>query len=173
VSDPDPGDPDPGEASPVRLAPVERDVATALLAGRLPEQIAFAPGYPSSFSLQAMDLFAGRRSASGFMPSFVVREDDGRVVGEIGHSLDVQYATATIGYSIAGSCEGRGYATAAARILIARLRADPAVRRIEARTLVANRASRRVLEKAGMRLVAERLEEVDGVLARIVAYELR
>jgi RimJ/RimL family protein N-acetyltransferase len=162
------------EGETVRLEPIGREVAAALLDGRAPEALVFAAGYPSEFSLEVMDILAGPRAAStdaaGFHPRFVVRKEDGVVVGEIGCSIAPD-ATAMVGYSIVGSCQGRGYATDALRALLASLRDDPRVARITAQTLVDHLASRRVMEKAGMRVHAERLGEVDGVLAEVVVYE--
>ncbi len=161
------------EGAVVRLEPIPREVAAALLDSRAPEGIAFADGYPSEFSLEVMDLLAGPRASTsdgtGFRPSFVVRKSDGVVVGEIGYSL--VESVARLGYSIVEPCQGRGYATDALRALIARLREDPRVRRITAETLVGHVASRRVMEKAGMRLYGERLGEVDGELAELVVYD--
>ena len=53
----------------------------------------------------------------GFNPCFVVRKDDGVVVGEIGYSL--RDADGAVGYSIVEPCQGRGYATDALRALVA------------------------------------------------------
>jgi RimJ/RimL family protein N-acetyltransferase len=162
------------EGEVVRLAPIARDVAQALLDGRAPEGIVFVDGYPSKFSLEVMDILAGPRAATGdghgFNPCFVVRKSDGVVVGEIGYSLVA--STARLGYAIVESCQGRGYASDALRALIANLSHDPRVRRITAETLVGHRASRRVMEKAGMRLCEERIGEVDGELTEVVVYEL-
>jgi RimJ/RimL family protein N-acetyltransferase len=163
------------EGEAVRLEPIAREVAVALLDGRTPEGIAFAAGYPSRFSLEVMDILAGRRAATpdgrGFNPCFVVRKDDGVVVGEIGYSFSAD-AIATLGYSIVDPCQGRGYATDALRALARALRADPGVRSITAQTLAGHVASRRVMEKAGMTLCEERLGEVDGELVELVVYEL-
>jgi RimJ/RimL family protein N-acetyltransferase len=163
------------EGEAVRLEPIDREVAMALLAGRTPEGIAFADGYPSPFSLEVMDILAGRRAATadgdGFNPCFVVRKDDGVVVGEIGYSLSAD-AVANLGYSIVEPCQGRGYATDALRALAGALQAEPGVHSITAQTLVGHVASRRVMEKAGMTLCDERLVEVDGELVDLVVYEL-
>jgi RimJ/RimL family protein N-acetyltransferase len=164
----------PIEGASVRLRPISRDVATQLLAGRSPDGFAFAAGYPSGFSLEVMDLLAGPGSAeagSGFCPCFVERQDDGTVVGEIGYTFDEQAATATLGYSIVEPCWGRGYATDALRALVEHLRADPRVERIAATAPVAHGASRRVMEKAGMALCDQRLQEVDGRLVEVAVYE--
>jgi RimJ/RimL family protein N-acetyltransferase len=66
---------------------------------------------------------------------------------------------------------GRGYATAALRALLAHLLADPRVRRVVAGTLEDHTASRRVMEKTGMRHHETRVGEVDGRTVRLVVYE--
>jgi len=159
----------------VLLRPIEREVAATLLAGRSPAAIRFAPGYPSPFSLEVMDLLAGERAAragAGFRSYFVVRRDDDVVVGEIGYALDEESGRATAGYSIVEPCWGRGYASDALRALLAHLRENPRVRRVEARAPVAHGASRRVMEKAGMALFDQRVEEVDGELVELAVYRL-
>jgi [ribosomal protein S5]-alanine N-acetyltransferase len=55
-----------------------------------------------------------------------------------------------IGYSVLPAFRGHGYATEAARALIGWAAAQPGVRRVTAECLEDNRASIRVLEKAGM-----------------------
>jgi RimJ/RimL family protein N-acetyltransferase len=60
-----------------------------------------------------------------------------------------------IGFRLVRAAWGQGYATEVSRALARRGFADPAVGAIVAVALVANRASSRVLEKAGLRPVAE------------------
>jgi len=159
----------------VALRPIERDVAAALLAGQQPAGISFAPGYPSPFSLEVMDLLAGERAAEAgldFHSWFVVRSDDDAVVGEIGYGFDEGSATATLGYTIVEPCWGRGYATGGLRALVEHLRAEGRVRRLEAKAPVDHAASRRVMEKVGMQLCGRRLEEVDGELVDLAVYEI-
>ena len=162
-----------GEA--VLLRQIERDVALALLEGRVPAGVRFAADYPSRFSLEVMDLLAGPRAAEagpGFRSCFVVRRDDDAVVGVIGYGFDESSGRATVGYSIVESCWGRGYASDALRALLAHMRADASVRLIEARAPVGHGASRRVMEKAGMVLCDRLLEEVDGELVELAVYRL-
>ena len=123
----------------------------------------------------AAELLAGPRAADAapnFHSWFVVRRDDGAVVGELGYSFDPATATANVGYSIVEPSWGRGYATDGVRALCEHLRADPRVRRIVANTLVGHVASRRVMEKAGMSRRGERLGEEGGELVELVDYEL-
>ena len=92
------------------------------------------------------------------------------MVGEIGAAVDG--STAQVGYTVVEPSWGQGYATEALRALLAHLAADPAIDRVVAETLAGHAASRRVMEKAGMRLHSRRVDEVDGEQAELVVYEL-
>jgi RimJ/RimL family protein N-acetyltransferase len=59
-----------------------------------------------------------------------------------------------LGYRLRRSAWGKGYATEGSRALIARGFTDLSVRRVFASTMVVNAASRRVMEKAGLKFVA-------------------
>lgn len=58
-----------------------------------------------------------------------------------------------LGYRLVPSAWGRGYATEGARALVARAFEGPDVSRVVAETMAVHAASRRVMEKAGMRHV--------------------
>jgi RimJ/RimL family protein N-acetyltransferase len=62
-------------------------------------------------------------------------------------------AVAALGYRLRRSAWGHGYATEGARALVRRAFADLGVTQIVATTMAVNTASRRVLEKAGLRYV--------------------
>jgi ribosomal-protein-alanine N-acetyltransferase len=160
------------DAGRLRLRPIGRDAARAVLDGRPPNDVILAPGYPSRFSLEVMEMVAAARpgAADGYGPWFMVRKADEAVVGEIGADLDG--ATAQVGYTVVEPSWGQGYATEALRALLAHLLADPWVDRVVAETLVGHTASRRVMEKAGMRLHSQRVGEVDGEQAELVVYEV-
>ena len=106
----------------------------------------------------------GDRVIAGF-----VREDDA-ALGEFGQRLLVERETGLVvgsaglfwppsdgavefGYGVVPSRRGRGYATEAARALIAFALAAPGVERVVAKVEPANVASVRVLENAGLRRV--------------------
>jgi RimJ/RimL family protein N-acetyltransferase len=163
------------DASELVLRPIGLDVALAVLEGRSPQGVVFAPGYPSQFSLEVLQMVAGAGAAqsSRFGPFFMVRRSDGAVVGEIGASFDSASATAQVGYTVVEPCWGRGYATQALRALLGHLLADPRVHRVMAETLVELTASRRVMEKSGMGYCGRRVGEVDGATAELVVYEAR
>jgi RimJ/RimL family protein N-acetyltransferase len=153
------------------LRPIDPEVARALLEGRTPDGVRLAPGYPSRFSVEVLEMVAGAQPGAdtGFGPYFMVRKADGAVVGEIGAGLDG--TTAQVGYTVVEPSWGQGYATEALRALLAHLLADPRVDRVLADTLVGHTASRRVMEKAGMRLRDRRRGEVDGEQVELVVYE--
>lgn len=78
-----------------------------------------------------------------------------RATGELIGSIGLRAKSETqgdMGYVYAKDAWGRGYATEAARALLAAAFRDPRVQRVVATTHQDNRASRRVMEKAGMTL---------------------
>ena len=158
----------------VRLRPIQPDEAAAILAGRLPTHLTFADAYPGENSIEVMDIFVGERrgESPNFSPLFIVRGEDGAIIGEIGWSNPQGPEAPVVGYDVVETLWGRGYATDALRALIAYLLSMPQVDRVCADTLKTHIASRRVMEKAGMRLVREGSEEVDGVTQELVYYEI-
>jgi RimJ/RimL family protein N-acetyltransferase len=71
-----------------------------------------------------------------------------------------------ISYGIAPGYEGRGYATEAARLILARAFADERVQRICAHTLPQASASTRILQKCGFKGHSELVDPVDGPIWR-------
>ena len=156
------------------LRPISREVAVAILEGRELEGVVLAAGYPSPFSLEVMEAVARPSSDdSGLGPSFfIVRKADGAILGEIGYVRDDAAGTAQVGYTLVEPSWGQGYATEALRALVADLFAQQGVRRVLAETLVGHTASRRVMEKAGMRLYGQRTGEEAGETVELVIYEI-
>ncbi|MET0551674.1 MAG: GNAT family protein [Vicinamibacteria bacterium] len=88
-------------------------------------------------------------------PRLFAIEADGRVAGGIGFipQTDVERIGAEVGYWLGPSYWGRGLATAALEALTGyAFAADPELRRLFALPFATNRASARVLEKAGYTL---------------------
>ncbi|GHC53610.1 GNAT family N-acetyltransferase [Streptomyces flavofungini] len=81
----------------------------------------------------------------------VVERDGGPVVGSIGLFWPPSEGSIEIGYGIVGSRRGRGYASEATRALAEFALTAPAVDAVYATVELANPASVRVLEKAGLR----------------------
>lgn len=130
--------------------PTVRDVATdeyVPLVGSLP---AFAD------DAQATDWIGRqkRRYDEGVGFSFAVAEAiSGQMVGTAGLWLSqLPYGRATVGYSIAPTCRGNGYATEALTALTAFAWQIPALHRIEAHIEPWNTASILTAERAGYAL---------------------
>jgi RimJ/RimL family protein N-acetyltransferase len=70
------------------------------------------------------------------------------LLGSVG--FGVKQHLVQFGYCLARDAWGQGYATEAARAIVATALADPAVWRVQAYCDVENPASARVLEKAGL-----------------------
>src|SRR6266581_2850363 len=106
-----------------------------------------------------MQLFAGARRSElpGFSPFHLVRRHDGRLIGSIGFTPIPETRSVTVGYGVSPAVEGQGYASEALRTLIDWLFSVGAGS-VRADTHAEHVASRRVMEKAGMRL----LEEVEA-----------
>ncbi|MFY9805851.1 MAG: GNAT family N-acetyltransferase [Pseudonocardiaceae bacterium] len=139
-----------------------------ILDGGIPKGLNFAPGYPSRLSRQVMELVIDAQEPGRFGPYFMIRKADRAVVGEIGCSVEDGSATGQIGYTVVEPCWGQGYATEALRALLAQVLAEPGICRAIAETMVDHTASRRVMEKAGMRYCGHRVDIDDGGL---VIYE--
>jgi RimJ/RimL family protein N-acetyltransferase len=157
-----------GAPSSVYLRPVSRAAADAVLAGGRPDDVDVADDYPTEFSAGIAQQ-AGAGSPLG--PFFIHRATDGIVVGEIGGAM-VGPAVAEIGYAIVGSCWGRGYATDAVRRMVEVARENRSINRLVAHTPVDRPASGRVVAKAGMRPVGEVDDEHEGVVMRVIRWEL-
>jgi ribosomal-protein-alanine N-acetyltransferase len=159
------------DAGRLVLAPIFRPVARMLLDGGIPKGLNFAPGYPSRFSLEVMAAVIDSQEPGRFGPYFMVRKADSAVVGEIGCSVEDASDTGYIGYTVVEPCWGQGYATEALRALLAHVLTAPGIRRAVAETMVGHTASRRVMEKAGMRQCGVRADIEDGEPVDLVSYE--
>jgi Acetyltransferases, including N-acetylases of ribosomal proteins len=106
--------------------------------------------YPSG-AAEAWIASHGPSWTSGRKAVYAVTVADGRVVGTVSLALTPTHASAELGYWIAADAWGRGYATEAAAALCGFAFDALSVHRIEARHLLHNPASGRVMEKLGMR----------------------
>ena len=88
-----------------------------------------------------------QRTSAGYLIFF---RDGGELLGSVGGRI--QGPLIQFGYCLARDSWGRGFATEAARAFVAEAIAQPDVWRVQAFCDVENRASARVLEKAGLTL---------------------
>ena len=142
-----------------------------LLAGGIPRGLRFAPGYPSPFTRDVMEMVAQAQEPGRFGPYFMVRKADDAIVGEIGCSVEDDSATGKVGYTVVEPCWGQGYATEALRALLGHVLAEPGMRRVVAETMVGHTASRRVMEKAGMTFCGKRVDAEGSEPVDLVVYE--
>ena len=103
--------------------------------------------------------------ASAWGPRFFIAGDPPELVGWGGFKRPPADGVVELGYEIAASRQGRGFATAATRAMVAEAFADPRVRVVIAHTLPEPNASNHVLEKAGFRFDGE-VREDDAVVWR-------
>lgn len=81
----------------------------------------------------------------------ITRRDDGLLVGAVGLTIERRHAAAELGYWIGLPYWGRGYASEAVPAVLRYGFAELGLNRVHASHFAGNLASRRVLEKAGMR----------------------
>ena len=131
--------------------------AQALVESGQPPGRRHAPDYPTDATFVAAGLVvtaaAEHRDLGPYTTYQIVRQMDGAVIGDCGfHGMPDENGAVEVGYNIAPSARGRGYASEAFEALIGFALLQHGVRRVRAETTRANAASRRVMEKAGMRL---------------------
>jgi ribosomal-protein-alanine N-acetyltransferase len=163
------------ESERLILRPIAKEVAASILAGDMPDGMKFAEGYPDEFSVEVMDLLAGKRQDEdpGFAPLFIILKEEDAVIGEISASWKAGETAAAVGYHIVQPRQRQGFATEALRIFVAYLLAQPGLEVVIADTFPEHIASRRVMEKAGMTLARTIRRVEDGDERDLVVYELR
>jgi len=136
------------ETSRLRLHALTTEEATALHAGGLPDGWAYAAGYPLPDTKDGVGLFL-RHGDREYGFHFVVRREDGQVIGEIGFVEPPQGGSVTIGYAIVPTARRRGYATEAIVAVTEWSLDQPGVMQVRAQTLPDNEASVGALRSAG------------------------
>ena len=129
--------------------------------------MALLRGHPPGWLILLRGIAGGDGDAPGVSDGWVLRgprngADDGDigdagdiVIGDCGtHGPADAEGSIEVGYGLAPRYRGRGFGTELVAALTRWLLVQPGVRRVRARTHVANLPSRRVLEKAGFRQVS-------------------
>ncbi len=138
----------PDDAPAVQTLAGERDIAsnTALIPHPYPEGAAEA----------WIGSHAGAYEAGREVVFAITLRETGELVGAIGLTLVPEHRHAEMGYWIGKPFWGRGYATEAARRVVRFGFDDLELHRVQAHCFTRNAASRRVLEKAGLRYEGRR-----------------
>jgi RimJ/RimL family protein N-acetyltransferase len=161
--------PPPTRATPLLdLRPMSAATAAALMAGEPPPDVTTVEDYPSEFSTGMAPSVA---KGSPLGPFLVHRRDDGVVVGDIGGAFTAP-GQVELGYAIVGSCQGRGYASAAVAAFVALVRQAPDVTLLVGHTPLDRPASARVLEKAGFTCAGVVTDEHEGQLLRVLEWRM-
>jgi RimJ/RimL family protein N-acetyltransferase len=141
----------------LELAPLDVEEARALVETGCCTGRRRVEGYPTDATLVAAGIIVTAAAEHCDMGPFtnyqIVRKLDGTVVGDCGfHGVPDAHGTVEVGFGVAPAARGRGYAAEAVEALIGFALLQHGVRRVQAETTRGNTASRRTLEKAGMRL---------------------
>ena len=116
----------------------------------------WAEDYPFEGDVGAVEMFLRATAESGEQRPFgyyrIARLSDGMAVGGIGFKGQPDGGCAEIGYGLAPSARGHGYAAEAVGALLA-IAAEHGVSKVVADTTLDNVASQRALTRAGFRLV--------------------
>jgi len=128
--------------------------ALALQANDRSVWIGLRDAFPHPYGIEDARRFIAMALAAQPPRNFAI-EAGGRLAGGIGYTLrtDVERVGAEVGYWLGSDFRGRGAATAALRLMSAHaFHSHAELRRLYAVPFASNRASARVLEKAGYRL---------------------
>ena len=127
-----------------------------ILARRAAPADAWADDFPFEGDIGAVGGFLRATAALGEQRPFgfyrITRISDGRAIGGIGFKGQPDGGCAEIGYGLAPSARGHGYA-AEAVVALLRVAADLGLVKVIADTTLDNIASQRTLVRAGFRLV--------------------
>jgi RimJ/RimL family protein N-acetyltransferase len=147
----------------------------------------FAEGYPSAFATEVLRLVAlypvtdqADEDTVELGPWLVVRQLDDMVIGTISCARSLgpvepssgpdQPSMVTVGYDFARCCWGQGYATEALVAVVKHLLGAPGVAQVCAQAAIDHVASRRVMEKAGMRWQRDEVESHNGREIKLAHY---
>jgi RimJ/RimL family protein N-acetyltransferase len=147
------------------------DVAEAerIVARRAGPADAWADDFPFEGDVGAVGVFLRATAALGEQRPFgyyrITRLDDGRAIGGIGFKGQPDDGCVEIGYGLAPSARGHGYAAEAVRALLT-VGAEHGLVRVIAETTLDNVASQRTLVQAGFLRVGEdaELQRYEAVL---------
>ncbi|MFG3286594.1 GNAT family N-acetyltransferase [Streptomyces sp. NPDC048111] len=153
------------QAGRVSLHELTRTAAADLQDGG-PGDWEWAEGGPHEGSrFAAAKMLAGietGRHRTGWGAYVMVRAEDGRAIGGIGFHGPPEDGRVEIGYDLAESVRGQGYATESLTALTAWALAQPDVEMVYATTDEDNTASQRVLERAGFLRIGDTPRLIGG-----------
>ena len=160
----------PLETAHLTLALADPRDLLALVEGHPPDSLTALGAFYGSGAVSPQWIAALRRAAGvdAWRHGFFVRERGSeQVIGAAGFKGPPDAdGMVEIAYGIVPACEGRGFATEAARALMQFASADPRVQLVRAHTLPEPNASTRVLTKCGFVHVGDVVDPDDGPVWR-------
>ncbi|MBW3664728.1 MAG: GNAT family N-acetyltransferase [Actinobacteria bacterium] len=153
----------------IRVEPARREWVAALSQGDAQFTERFGPqvepgweGFPETLPIL---LAASEPDKSAAWGPHLFFDGDGVLVGNGGWKGPPVNGESELGYAVAPGVRGRGIATAAVRVLLARAR-EAGLRTAAAHTLAEESASTAVLRRCGFTKVSEVIDPEDGVVWR-------
>ena len=140
----------------------------------------FPADYPSPFVTELLRLVALYpitdeeigEYGSDLGPWLVEHDGDGIIIGVVSCTRTANPAEVSVGYDIAPSYWGLGYATEALSTAVEHLLSVPGVLLVCADTAVDHLASRRVMEKAGLRWQRDEVDVNNGHEVKLAHYAI-
>ena len=142
------------------MVPLDVEEAVALVDGRGGNGRTWAPGYPDDGALMSagfvMTAAQYGRDLGPFGTYEIIRREDGAVIGAAGfYGKPDDTGAVRVGYGLAESARGHGYATEALVALLEWASRQDGLTCVLADTTRTNVASQRVMERAGMHRIGE------------------
>jgi RimJ/RimL family protein N-acetyltransferase len=145
------------ETTRLRLHPIDVDEAERIVARSAGPSDAWADDFPFEGDVGAVGGFLRATAGFGEQRPFgyyrITRRSDGRAIGGVGFKGHPEGGCVEIGYGLAPSARGHGYAAEAVLALLT-VAGDHGLTKVIADTTTDNIASQRTLVRAGFRRVS-------------------
>jgi RimJ/RimL family protein N-acetyltransferase len=134
--------------------------------GGSPEGLNLKEGALPPDFITAMAIREIERGMETLWHSYFLFVEGNNAVGSGGFRGSPKEGRVEIGYGVAPSQQGKGFATAGAMLLVQKAFEQPGILEVFAETSITNIPSRRVVEKAGFQHIGQRNTEDDGLVDR-------
>lgn len=155
------------ETQRLKLRPFQKSDLAPFVAYRSDPEVARYQGWDAPYPVEKAAAFIEKMAQSGpetngdWFQFAIELKQTGVMIGDCGfHTLAEDKRQAEIGFSIAQSYQGFGYATEAVKRVLVYLFADLTLHRVQAICDVENTASARLLERVGMRREAHFVDNI-------------
>lgn len=162
-------------AGPLLLIPITLEITASLLNHEKNEieKLGLQPdvGWPTTDTMDILpSLYENLKQnglPSGFETWMIVKKESKKIIGDIGfHGKPNDLGEAEVGYGLVESEQGKGFGYQALKVIVDWALSQDSVKILNAKCLLNNKASARILEKAGMRQVKRKKGYVYWVLIK-------